>query len=226
MLEPERVRGLERDEAEQAGDRGGPEHGRRSRARRARARRRARRRHAGRSSPRAIGRRRLTGCCRSASTSRRSLTRYAALEAAQYATNAATASSQRGRIAELGGEDDPGEEQQVLHPLPRPQRDERRPQRRAPPRQLVTTRRRGQAPAISSGSRRPSADRSPADGEASPPVGYATALAAPTPAPPAARAGSGCPRRPSTRARSCRRARAPARARSAGRAPCRGCRAR
>ena len=34
-----------------------------------------------------------------------------------------------GRVAELGREDDPGEEEQVLQPLPRPQRDERGPQR-------------------------------------------------------------------------------------------------
>src|SRR5262249_22128478 len=41
------------------------------------------------------GRRRLTGCARSCSASRTSLTRYAALDARQYAANAATASSQR-----------------------------------------------------------------------------------------------------------------------------------
>ena len=75
VLEPERVGGLQRDEGEQARDR--------ERAEDADDRERAeperdgeqRRQHAGRSSPRAIGRRRLTGCCRSASMSRRSLTR-------------------------------------------------------------------------------------------------------------------------------------------------------
>ena len=49
----------------------------------------------GDNSPRAIGRARLTGWSRSSSRSRRSLTRYAALEIAQYATKTATASSQR-----------------------------------------------------------------------------------------------------------------------------------
>src|SRR3954449_613995 len=38
--------------------------------------------------------------------------------------------------AELGREDDAGEEEQVLQPLPRPQCDERGPQRWAPSRKL------------------------------------------------------------------------------------------
>ena len=74
VLEPERVRRLQRDEGEEARDReraedaddrerGEPERDGEDTAAR------------GRSSPRAIGRRRLTGCCRSASMSRRSLTR-------------------------------------------------------------------------------------------------------------------------------------------------------
>ena len=40
-------------------------------------------------------------------------------------------------IAELRREDDPGEEEQVLRPLPRAQRDERGPGLRAPARQVV-----------------------------------------------------------------------------------------
>ena len=39
-------------------------------------------------------------------------------------------------VAQLGSEDDPGEEEQVLRPLPRPQRDECGHGRRAPHRQL------------------------------------------------------------------------------------------
>ena len=75
VLEPQRVRGLERDEGEEARDRGRAEAADdRERGEPERDRRRTTAAR-GRSSPRAIGRRRLIGCCRSASTSRRSLTR-------------------------------------------------------------------------------------------------------------------------------------------------------
>ena len=47
------------------------------------------------SSPRAIGRERFTGCSRSSAMSLTSFTRYAALDAAQYATNARIAASHR-----------------------------------------------------------------------------------------------------------------------------------
>ena len=105
------------DQAEQRGDR-------ERRARRAPRRCRApSRRAARRSRPAAAASRGARGRARA---SRTSLTRYAALEAAQYAAKATSASSQRVRVAELGREEQPGEEQQVLRPLPRPQRDERR----------------------------------------------------------------------------------------------------
>ncbi len=82
-FKPQRVRGLERDEAGEAGQRAQARARRRASERDREQRRREREGVRGASSPRAIGRERLTGCSRSAATSRTSLTRYAALDAAQ-----------------------------------------------------------------------------------------------------------------------------------------------
>ena len=100
---------------------------------RERPRSRARRGERGREHERAIGGQlaardrpvALDRMRRSSAASRRSLTRYAALEARAVRDEDRRGLGPARRVAELRREHDPGEEQQVLRPLPRAQRDER-----------------------------------------------------------------------------------------------------
>ena len=135
-LQPQRVGGLDGEERDQAGerrpDRAPPRAPSATSVKAAASPSAAR----AESSPRAIGRDRLTGCSRSAATSLTSFTRYAALDAAQYATNGENRREPPAGVAELRREDDPREEEEVLRPLAGPERDEGGAGRRAPPRQL------------------------------------------------------------------------------------------
>ena len=102
----------------------GPRYATRPNARHARTTASASASRAG-SSPLAIGRSRFTGCSRSCGASRTSLARYDALEAAQYATKATQALEPQARVPDLAREQQAREQEKVLRPLPRAQRDER-----------------------------------------------------------------------------------------------------
>ena len=138
VLQPEAVRRLEDEERRHEEHDARPRHAvERERRDRQRGRASAPR---GRSSPRATGRR-ASPVEPSCSASRTSLTRYAALDAAQYAANTAAGLDPPRRVAELLREQDPGEEEQVLRPLARAQRGKRPRRRSAAPKRAKPRRR-------------------------------------------------------------------------------------
>ena len=147
-LEAERVGRLQGDERREAGERRRAERARERERRRARAPRRARRAARGESSPRAMGRERLTGWSRS------DVDVADVVHEVRGARRRAVGDERRDgrdparRVAELRGEDDAREEQEVLRPLPRPQGDERRGGRGAAARKLEDCRRLRHAPTL------------------------------------------------------------------------------
>ena len=165
------------------------------------------------SSPLAIGRSRFTGCSRSWGASRTSFARYAALEAAQYATKATQASSHRPVSPILPANSRPANRRRFfVHWRGRNATSAARPTER------------GTATAVTAigrmvdGHRRPAAAQSVARRWA-PPGGAASKLR--REASPAGAGRTGCPYRARSRARCDRRARPPARGRSPDPALCR-----